>query len=134
MLYIQDNATPHTKNLNDKEEVSAKTILNKKGIELEDWPPYSPDLNPVENVWALLNKIKNEEIDKVILHNQMNSNKIKLPTNKREMFAFMKTCWSKLDNNHVLACYNSYLDRLQMVKDHDGNNDFDYSRKRKRNN
>lgn len=24
------------------------------GVEILDWPPYSPDLNPIENVWSLL--------------------------------------------------------------------------------
>lgn len=140
LLFIQDNATVHTKN-NDKntnnentEEIkSSKSILTKSGIELEIWPPYSPDLNPVENIWAMLNKIKNDKIDEIILYNELNNIKINLPKNKKEMYAFMKICWEELDNQHVINCYDSYLDRLVMCRDANGDNNFNYSRKRKRN-
>jgi transposase len=26
----------------------------ENGVELLDWPPYSPDLNPIENLWKLV--------------------------------------------------------------------------------
>lgn len=154
LLFIQDNASIHNTVITDKEKIepndnqqsnidenetvnakerSVKTILDSEGIELEKWPPYSPDLNPVENVWALLNKVKEEEIDKIILYNQMNNVKIKLPTNKFEMFRFILECWKKVDNNYVVNCYNSYLSRLEMVRKHEGDNDFSYSRKRFKN-
>ena len=44
MIYQQDNASAH------KAKVCLKW-LEDHGIEVMEWPPYSPNLNPIENLW-----------------------------------------------------------------------------------
>jgi hypothetical protein len=42
---LQDNAPQH-------KSVLVRTWLFNNGIQCIDFPPYSPDLNPIENLWA----------------------------------------------------------------------------------
>ena len=47
---MQDNARPHV-------SFETKAVLKELDIDLLDnWPPYSPDLNIIEVIWAIMGK------------------------------------------------------------------------------
>ena len=49
VIFQQDNDSKHVSKL-------ARKFFSSKDIHVLDWPPQSPDLNPIENVWAHLKK------------------------------------------------------------------------------
>src|SRR5262245_11010370 len=45
--FQQDNDPKHTSNL-------ALDLIRKEAASQISWPPYSPDVSPIENIWAWL--------------------------------------------------------------------------------
>ena len=77
-VFMQDNALCHT----------AKTFLSEEDVTVMEWPAQSPDMNPIENVWKLLNERVKE----------------KNPRNVKELWINLKGEWEKIsvDESKIL--------------------------------
>ena len=76
----------------------------KKNVKLIDWPSYSPDLNPIENVWALMKrKISGRKFT------SMNSL-------KNELYKI----WADIEIETIEKIWMSIYDRIQDCIDSEG--------------
>jgi hypothetical protein len=53
IVFIQDGARIHSAK-------KVKEWLAENGIETLPWPAYSPDLNPIENLWSIMKQLLNK--------------------------------------------------------------------------
>ena len=92
--FQQDNCPVHTAN-------AVREWFHRNNIEVLPWPAYSPDINPMENVWGLIVK----EIYKRNFR----------PNNSNELWEVIHECWEGLDLNVIVNLINSIPDRLVQV-------------------
>jgi len=114
-IFMQDNASIHSAMNKDKTDTIIGELLKKEGVKTMYWPPLSPDLNPIENVHHLLQNEMNDELTRME----------KMPRNKQEVFALLKDCWTRVDNEVVKKIYFSFYGRLSKVKERLGSNNYD---------
>ena len=99
-IYQQDNAPYHTSSLMLK-------FFAERKIEVMYWPPYSPDLNPIENIW---NVVKTQTRKKIIKQNKIRRKSIdiiEILTNMPISFINNIIFASQTMDNRIEALYNN---------------------------
>ena len=104
---MQDNAPIH------KSRVSLQWFDDNSVSLLAGWPPYSPDLNPIEHLWPRLKELiyhLDPELDDI--------------TNKDRQYEalcrVLPRAFAQISEPIVDACLNSMRSRLQAVIDAQG--------------
>ena len=83
---------------------AARQWFHRNGVTVLDFPPWSPDLNPIENLWSQLDKA-------VDTHNA---------TDEAELEQAIEYEWSRIDTHYLCKLAHSMPTRLQMVIDNKG--------------
>lgn len=93
-ILMEDNAPIHTSKLSRNWKENAKFVCL-------DWPPQSPDLNPIEHVWKKMKAAKQKRLHFV-----------KSKTALKMLVAFE---WRKLDVNYINKLIDSMPRRMKAV-------------------
>ena len=100
--FMQDNASIH------KVEV-VTTLFHDLKIPTLNWPPKSPDLNPIENIWGLMQNRLNKVFD--------NDGE---PESANELFCLIEKVWNEIKPEEIRNLYQSLPKRIQGVLNANG--------------
>lgn len=93
-IFQQDNAPIHTAR-------EVKSFIANQNVHLLPWPPYSPDLNIIENVWGWLTRKVYEGG--------------KQYDDKEALIHGIKLAWSEISLDYLESLYKSLKDRIFEV-------------------
>jgi len=91
-IFQQDNAPCHKAR-------SVTELLKESDISVMDWPPQSPDFNPIENLWRILKK-------------KVGQSK---PTNLNELWEKLQEAWRSITEEEITRLINSMPQRMKSA-------------------
>jgi hypothetical protein len=91
MLFMQDNAPVHRAQI-------VKNWMTENSVSCISWPAYSPDLNPIEEVWSLMKRKLNGRC---------------LVKSLDQLDEQVQQIWSEFSVSYVRNLYNSIQNRLR---------------------
>jgi transposase len=94
VIFQQDNDPKHTSR-------RAKECLQDLNLNVLEWPPQSPDLNPIEHLWETLKRQLNAYEDQ--------------PTSIHQLWDRVEAEWNKITKNTCLNLIESMSMRIQAV-------------------
>lgn len=92
IVFQHDNAPAHTAG-------RVKDYLDNQPFKTLSWPPYSPDLNPIENVWSLL-KLEVRKLNPE-------------PKSEKDLWESVQTVWNRFGYEYFRKLVDSMPRRLQ---------------------
>ena len=92
-VFIQDGATCHTS------KSTSKYLEKEKVCVMSDWPPQSPDLNIIENIWSTIKR-------NVGRHNPQSAN---------DLWTYIQEEWENISTSDIGHLYDSIPRRLKAV-------------------
>ena len=101
MTFMQDNASIHTAK-------KVKKWFEDEGIPVIDWPPYSPDLNPIEHLWAQLKQWINDN------HPELNEMG-KSEEAYQQLFSAIREGWDAIAHEAIEKLVKGMDDRVNAV-------------------
>jgi len=101
MTFMQDNASIHIAK-------KIKDWFANQAIPVMDWPPYSPDLNPIEHLWAQLKQWINDN------HPELNEMG-KSEEAYQQLFAAIREGWDAIAPAAIEKLVKSMDDRVNAV-------------------
>jgi transposase len=96
-FFQQDNDPKHKSHL-------VQSWIAQAGIDCMDWPSYSPDLNPIENLWADVKR-------RAEAYN---------PRNVEELKKALRTAWEETSPKLIKKLIKSMPKRLKLVREKHG--------------
>ena len=94
MTYQHDNARPHVARV-------CQDFLANNNIVPLDWPPYSPDLSPIEHLW--------DELDRCVRRRR------NTPNTLRQLRTALLEEWENIPVRKINALVNSMQRRIRAV-------------------
>lgn len=104
LTFMHDNAPSHK---------AALTLdyLRSRGVESMFWPPYSPDLNPIESVWSMM---------KDFIQNNYPEFERGRQRTKSEVRQIIQQAWDSISSDQLLVLITSMPARCLAVINADG--------------
>jgi hypothetical protein len=96
-VFQQDNASSHTAKL-------TKLFFASKQLTVLPWPANSPDLNPIENIWAILK----QNVERRVVRN------------KTELVKVVEEEWSQINQDLIRKTIDSMPKRIAQVLERGG--------------
>lgn len=96
-IFMQDNAPCH-------KAKHVMEFLKEQNVDVFDWPPQSPDLNPIENLWSTIG-------NRVSARN---------PTNTEDLWLKLKEEWAKVSVEECRRLIQSCSRRMAAVIENKG--------------
>ena len=94
-LFMEDGAPCHTAKKTQEWQA-------KKGIQKLPWPSQSPDMNPIENLWAILDRAVRKNPQK--------------PSSKTELLNMIRSAWAEIPQEKIAQLINSMPQRTKDLK------------------